>query len=57
MVMFEGVERSYEHIFCIPVIEKCNLDEVVCVVLSSRMALRTHNLPSGHLKKRFWRSR
>jgi hypothetical protein len=36
--MIQGVERQCEVIFCILIIEKSDT--------------RTHNLPSGHLKKR-----
>jgi hypothetical protein len=41
--MFQDIKRPCELIFCILGIEKSDLDEVV---LSSTMALTTHNLPS-----------
>jgi hypothetical protein len=50
---FLGVERPCEIIFFILNIEKSDF-EIACVVLSWRMALRTHNMPSGRLKKRLW---
>jgi hypothetical protein len=37
---------------CILRIEKGDLVDVACYVLSWRMALRTHNMPSECLKKR-----
>jgi hypothetical protein len=50
--IYQGVESPYELIFCILCIEKSVSDEFAFYVLSRRMALRSHNLPSGCLKKR-----
>jgi hypothetical protein len=50
--IFQGVERQCEVIFCIMGIEKINLDGYLSDVLSGRMALRTHYLPSVFLKMR-----
>jgi hypothetical protein len=41
--MFRDVEMSLERIFYIVVLQKSDLDEVAEVILSRRMALRTHN--------------
>jgi hypothetical protein len=54
---FCDVETPFESIFYILGIQKSYLYEVVEVGLSRRIALRTHNLPSGRLKKRLWWSR
>jgi hypothetical protein len=48
--MFKGVERPFVHIFCIQSFGKRELDEFACDVLSRRMALRKHFLPSERLK-------
>jgi hypothetical protein len=48
--MFESIDRPCELIFCVLVKQKSDFDEVKEVVSITRMALRIHNLPSGHLK-------
>jgi hypothetical protein len=44
--MFHDVELHFERIFFIQGIQKSDLDEFAGDVLSRRMALRNHNLPS-----------
>jgi hypothetical protein len=48
-----GVRGPRENIFCILCIKKATFMESK-YDLSRRVALRTHNLPCGHLKKRLW---
>jgi hypothetical protein len=50
--MFQCVERPCEIIFCITGIEKANWTNSL-VVLSGKIALTTHNLPSVRLKNDF----
>jgi hypothetical protein len=50
--MFHDVERSFESIFYILGHPKIDFGEEACYFFSSRMALRTNYLPSGHIKKR-----
>jgi hypothetical protein len=48
----EGAERPCKLIFCTQGIQKSEMNEFTEVVSCRRMALRTHNLPSGSLKMR-----
>jgi hypothetical protein len=52
--MFLGVRVPSEIKFCILGIKKATFTESFKYDLSRRVALRTHNLPCGLLKKRFW---
>jgi hypothetical protein len=52
--MFQGIENTCELIFCLLGIGKSDRRSRLSDVLSSRMALRTLNLPSEHLKTRLW---
>jgi hypothetical protein len=54
MKLFHVVEMPFERIFYVQGIQKSDFEEVVGDVISSQMALRNHNLPSGRLKKRLW---
>jgi hypothetical protein len=52
--MFQGVERPYELIFCIPSFVKSDFKRNhLSDVLIRRMTLRNHNLHSGRLKNDF----
>jgi hypothetical protein len=51
--MFQGVERPWKTFFLLPWHRKSDFGRnPLSVVLSTRMALRTHNMPSECLKKR-----
>jgi hypothetical protein len=52
--MFIGVRGPREFIFCILGIKKATFTESFKYDLSRRVALRTHNLHSGHLKKQLF---
>jgi hypothetical protein len=53
--MYHDFEKPFECIFYILHIQKSDLDEVRrSDTLSGRIALRTVNLRSGHLKKLLW---
>jgi hypothetical protein len=49
--IFLDVERPFERIFYILDIQTYDLDEIAGDDLCRRFALRTHNIPSGRLKK------
>jgi hypothetical protein len=55
--IFQGVERPWKFIFCIQGIEKTDGQIRLSDVLSRRVALRTHYLPSERFKKRICYSR
>jgi hypothetical protein len=50
-VTFRGVERPYELIFAYWASKKATWLKPLSDVLCKRMTLRSHNLPSGRLKK------
>jgi hypothetical protein len=53
--IFQAVQNTFEFIFCTLGFEKNRLlRSRLCDVLIRRMALRTHNLISEHLKIRLW---